>query len=387
MLHRFRLFLALLTLAVPTMAQAQLPVVAPAPAKYRVYLGTYTGEKSKGIYMAEMDARTGALSKPELAAEHASPSFVAIDPKANRLYAVGEVSDFNGKKEGVVSSFSIDEKTGKLTLINQQSSGGAGPCHVSVSPDGKVVAAANYGGGSVCSLTVGSDGKLKPASFVQHEGMGTTPRQKGPHGHSINFSPDGKFAFAADLGLDKVLQYKVTDKGELVPNNPPSADVKPGSGPRHFAFHPSGKYAFVINEMLLTLQPLKYDAEKGTLTPLEAVSTLPPGTTGPGMSTAEVQVHPSGKFVYGSNRGHNTIAVFSFDEATGKLKLVQNQGEGVSTPRNFGIDPTGKFAVVANQSGDSVVVFKINQDSGELTPTDQKIEVGSPVCVKFLAIE
>lgn len=370
-----------------TPAQAQLPVVAPKSSKYRVYLGTYSGPKSKGIYVAEFDATTGKLGKPEVAAELTNPSFVAIDPKANRLYAVGEVADFNGKKEGVVSSLSIDEKTGKLTLIDQESSGGAGPCHVSVSPDGKTVAAANYGGGSVCSMAVADDGKLESRTFIQHEGMGPTQRQKGPHGHSINFSPDGKFAFAADLGLDKLLQYKVNDRGELSANDPPAVDLPAGSGPRHFAFHPSGKYAFVINELDMTLTSLKYNADKGTFTIVETVSTLPPGTTGQGLSTAEVQVHPSGKFVYGSNRGHDTIAVYQFDEGTGKLKLVQNQGEGISTPRNFGIEPGGRWLLVGNQAGDSVVVFKVNQDTGELTPTDQKIEVGTPVCVRFLAIE
>jgi 6-phosphogluconolactonase len=385
--RRFLVAAILAGLSMTTAAQAQLPVVAPQSSKFRVYIGTYSGAKSKGIYVSDFDAATGKLSKPQVAAELTNPSFVAIDPQANRLYAVGEVADFQGKKEGVVSSLEIDEKTGKLRLINQESSGGAGPCHVGVSPDGKVVAAANYGGGSVCSLAVGKDGKLESRTFIQHEGKGGTPRQTEPHAHSINFSADGKFALAADLGLDKILQYKVNERGELSPNDPPFAKLPPGSGPRHFAFHPSGKYAFVINEMNMTMTPLKYDAEKGTLTPLETVSTVPEGTKGDGLSTAEVQVHPSGKFVYGSNRGHDTIAVFQFDEKTGKLKLVQNQGEGIKTPRNFGIDPTGRFALVANQSGDSVIVFKINQDSGELTPTEEQIEVGTPVCVKFLAVE
>ena len=384
-----RLFVSafLAGLAMTTTAQAQLPLVAPQATKYRVYIGTYTGPKSEGIYMAEFDASTGKLSEPKLAAELTNPSFVAIDPKGKRLYAVGEVADFQGKKEGVVSSLSIDDKTGKLTLINQESSGGAGPCHVSVSPDGKTVAAANYSGGSVCSMAVGDGGKLEPRSFIQHEGMGATSRQKGPHGHSINFSADGKYAFAADLGIDQVLQYKVDGDGKLSPNDPPAAKLPPGSGPRHFAFHPSGKWAFVINELNMTMTPLKYDAEKGTLTVLESVSTIPEGTTGKNLSTAEVQVHPSGKFVYGSNRGHNTIAVFQFDEQTGKLKLVQNQGQGIDTPRNFAVDPTGAYVLVANQATHDVIVFKVNQDSGELTPTDQRIEVGTPVCVKFLAIE
>lgn len=385
---RFLLIVAALAgFAMTQTVQAQLPVVAPAATKYRVYLGTYSGAKSKGIYVAEFDATTGKLSKPELAAELTNPSFVAIDPKGKRLYAVGEVADFQGKKEGVVSSLSIDEKTGKLTLINHESSGGGGPCHVSVSPDGKTVAAANYGGGSVCSLTVGKDGKLTPASFIQHEGKGATSRQTAPHGHSINFSADGKFAFAADLGIDKVLQYKVGQDGKLSPNDPPAAVLPPGSGPRHFAFHPSGKWAFAINELNMTMTPLKYDAEKGTLTVMESASTIPEGTTGKNLSTAEVQVHPSGKFVYGSNRGHNTIAVFQFNEQTGKLKLVQNQGEGIDTPRNFSVDPSGAYVLVANQATHDVIVFKVNQDSGELTPTDQRIEVGTPVCVKFLAME
>ena len=257
-----------------------------------------------------------------------------------------------------------------------------------MSPDGKTVGAANYGGGSVCTLRVGEDGKLSPASFIQHEGMGATARQKGPHAHSINFSPDGKYAFAADLGIDKVLQYKVGADGKLSPNDPPAAKLPPGSGPRHFAFHPSGKWAFVINELNMTMTVLKYDEQNGNLTVMKSFSTLPKGVAAEkNFSTAEVQVHPSGKFVWGSNRGHNTIAEFRFDEETGELTLGGNSSGDIDTPRHFAVVPRGNFVLIANQATNTVRSYHVNEDWGELLSTSWKIEVGTPVCVKFLAIE
>lgn len=356
--------------------------------KYRVYIGTYTGKNSKGIYLFEMDPKTGELTSKGLAGETANPSFLAIAPNHKFLYAAGEIDNFNGKKTGAVDAFAIDAATGKLTLLNQQSSGGTGPCHLVVDKLGKNVLVANYGGGSVESLPINDDGKLgEPVSVIQHKGSGTDPaRQKEPHAHSINLDPANKYAFAADLGLDKVFVYPFdAAKGTLTADKVAPGTVAAGSGPRHFAFHPSGKTAYVINEMAMTVTAFKYDPEKGELKEIQTISTLPKGTMGKDLSTAEVVVHPSGKFLYGSNRGHNSIAVFSIDEE-GKLTAVGHQDKGIKTPRNFAIDPSGSFLIVANQDGGSILVFKIDPKTGELTPTEFKGEVASPVCVRFVPV-
>ncbi len=287
-----------------------------------------------------------------------------------------------------MSAFRIEPASGRLELLNQQSSGGAGPCHVTVDPTGRNALVANYGGGSVSVLPLGDDGKLGPASaFVQHQGSSVNPRrQQGPHAHSINLDPAGRFAFVADLGLDKIMVYRFdAAAGTLTPNDPAWAAVAPGSGPRHFAFHPSGKFAYVINELASSLTAFRYDAPRGALEEVQTVSSLPAGPV-EGNSTAEVQVHPSGKFVYGSNRGHDSIAVFAVDGASGKLKLVEHESTQGKTPRNFGVDPTGRFLLACNQASDTIVGFRIDQETGALTPTVQTLSVPSPVCVKFTAL-
>jgi len=364
---------------------------ADAPSgKQRVYFGTYTGKVSKGIYRSELDLSTGKLSPPVLAGEATSPSFLAIAPNEKFLYSVGEISDFGGKPAGAVNAFAIDAATGNLKLLNQQSSVGAGPCHVVVDREGKNVLVANYGGGSAAVLPIQADGKIGEASsFVQHKGTSVDKgRQEAPHAHSINVDAKNRFAFVADLGLDTVQVYRFdSTKGTIAPNDPAASKVAPGSGPRHFAFHPSGKFAYVINEMSLTVTAFQYDADKGQLSTLQTITTLPEGVTDrKGMSTAEVVVHPSGKFLYGSNRGHHSIAAFAIDQSTGKLTAIGHQGKGIKTPRNFNIDPTGHYLLVANQDGDSVVVFKVDQATGKLEPTGSNIEVPTPVCVKFLPL-
>ena len=380
-LFRIALLLSAVGLTVPARAEE-----APARSgKMRVYVGTYTGGKSKGIYVVELDPATGALSAPVLAAQTANPSFLAIHPSHRFLYAVGELDNFKGKKGGAVTAFAIDPKTGKLTQLNQQSSRGNGPCHLVVDAKGKNVLVANYGGGSVAALPIDADGKLREASsFIQHKGSSVDRgRQEGPHAHSINLDAANHFAVAADLGLDKVLVYKFdADKGTLTPNAPPSASVPPGSGPRHFAFHPDRRHAYVINEMKSTVTAFDYDADNGVLKPVQTLSTLPEPVKG--NSTAEVQVHPSGKFVYGSNRGHNSIAIFTVDAKTGRLTAAGHQATGGKTPRNFGIDPTGKWLLAANQDSGTITVFRIDARTGKLEPTEHKAEVGMPVCVKFI---
>jgi 6-phosphogluconolactonase len=352
-----------------------------------VFVGTYTqGTGSEGIYVFRLDNATGELHKVGVAKGVDNPSFLAVHPSGDYLYAVGETGEFRGRRGGAVAAFALDRESGELSFLNDQSSEGGGPCHIVVDATGKAVLVANYGGGSVASLPIGEGGRLEPAATkVQHEGGSVDPRrQAGPHAHSINVDPDNRFAFAADLGLDKILVYQLdAERAELKAHDPPFAMVAPGSGPRHFAFHPSGKFAYVINEMTCTMTAFAYDSEQGTLTEVQTLSTLP-GEVEAGFSTAEVQVHPSGKFVYGSNRGHDSIAVFRVDEQTGKLTAAGHVSTQGRTPRNFGIDRTGRFLLAANQGTGTIVTFQIDQETGDLTPVGEVVEVPAPVCVKFL---
>lgn len=355
--------------------------------KLLVYVGTYTGPKSKGIYRYQLDLATGALTPAGDPTETPSPSFLALHPSNRFLYAANEVSEFEGKKTGMITAFSIDPATGALTKLNQQSSEGTGPCHLVVDLAGKNVLVANYGGGSIASLPLQEDGRLNPAaSAIQHKGAGTTDRQKAPHAHSINVDPNNRFAMAADLGLDKVLVYKFDyTKGTLEANDPPAGLVPAGSGPRHFAFHPSGKNAYVINEMKSTVTAFAYDAEKGALKEIQTITTLPEDFKG-NNSTAEVQVHPSGKFLYGSNRGHDSLAIYAIAE-DGKLTAAGHQSTGGKTPRNFGCDPTGGYVLACNQSSNTIVVFKVDPQSGALKQVGEPVEAPTPVCVKFMPLK
>jgi 6-phosphogluconolactonase len=355
------------------------------PGDAWVFIGTYTGGNSKGIYRAQLARSSGVMSPPELAAEIENPSFLALHPSGKFLYAAGELSNFKGKPGGAVSAFALDAKTGKLTLLNQQSSRGAGPCHLVVDRAGKNVLVANYGGGSVAVLPIDEDGSLQEASaFVQHTGKSVNARrQEAPHAHSINLDPSGRFAVVADLGLDKVLVYRFdSEKGTLTPNDPPHVELAPGAGPRHFAFHPSGRFGYVINEMHSTVTALAYDSNKGELKEIHTISTL--AKPHQGNSTAEVQIDPSGKFLYGSNRGHDSLAIFTIDQETGRLTAAGHQATGGKTPRNFGIDPIGGMLLAANQSSDTVIGFHIDSKTGQLKPTGHRIEVPRPVCVKML---
>ena len=360
---------------------------------YLVYFGTNTNAKngSKGIYVARFNSSSGELTKPELAAEAGNPGFLAIHPSKNTLFAIGDVTGPDGKKGGGISSFAIDAKSGKLTLINQSSAVGSGPCHVNVDATGQMAALANYGSGSVASYSISADGKLsEPASFIQHEGSSVDPkRQTGPHAHSVNFSPDNRFAFACDLGLDKVLIYKVDPaSGKLTPNEPAFTKTPAGGGPRHLAFHPSGKFVFVNNEMAMTETVFAYDTATGAMTEIETVSTLPEADRGkPGLSTAETLAHPNGKNVYVSNRTHDTIAVFACDPATGKLTLIQNVPVEGQIPRNICLDPSGKWLIAAHQNSGTAALFKVSPEDGKLTFTGIKVEVPGSICVRFLAVD
>lgn len=359
---------------------------APADKSLLFYVGTYTRGDSKGIYAFRMDKATGVLTSLGLAAETSNPSFLTLDPASRFLFAVGESNNFDGKPGGAVSAFAINREDGKLTLLNQASSGGAGPCHVAVDHQGKYVLVANYNGGSVSVFPIGADGKLGDSSaFIQHQGSSVNPeRQAGPHAHGVYLDAGNHIAVVADLGLDRLLVYRFDpEKGTLTANDPPFAAIRPGAGPRHFAFHPSGRFAFVINELDSTLTTFQYEPNRAALKELATVSTLPAGFNGKNFP-AEVFVHPSGRFVYGSNRGADNIVIFAFDQATGALTTVGWEPTLGHAPRNFAIDPSGQYLVVANQDSGNIVVFKIDQLTGKLSSAGQKAEVDSPVCIAFV---
>lgn len=366
---------------------------APAAHKdtYFVYVGTYTeeGSTSKGIYAYRFDPKSAKLTSIGLAAQTINPSFLAIHPNHHFVYAVNEVGNYQGQKSGAVSAFAIDPMTGKLTLLNQVASGGADPCYITVDKTGKYVLVANYTGGSIAAFPILANGRLGEASaFIQHTGHGANPqRQEGPHAHSIDLSPDNRFAIVDDLGLDETLVYKFdSEKGSLTINDPAFAKAAPGAGPRHFALHPSGKFGYVIDEMGSTVAAFSFDAAGGVLRPLQTISILPKSFSGHN-DAAEIEVHPSGKFLYASNRGHDSIAVFAIDPNKGTLTSVEYAPTKGQNPRNFAIDPTGTLLFAANEKADNIVVFRINAQTGRLTTTGKVLDIAQPVCVKFVPIE
>jgi len=376
-------------LALLLAAGAGAPATAAPPSTQDlVYIGTYTGAKSRGIYVARFDPASSRLGPPELAAESSNPSFLAPHPDRALLYAANEVSDFEGQPAGSISAFAIDPATGRLRLLNRVSSRGADPCHLVVDGTGKNVLVANYSGGSVASLPIRPDGSLSPASaFVQHRGSSRDPgRQKGPHAHAVQLDPRNRHLLVADLGLDQVLLYRFDAvRGTLEPSVPPYTPLSPGAGPRHLAFGQGGRHLYVVNEMDLTVRVFRYEADR--LVEEQTISTLPAGTKpGKDDSTAEIQVHPSGRFLYASNRGPDTIAVFAVDPANGHLALVEHVPTGGRTPRNFAIEPAGRYLLAANQKSDTVVVFRIDPETGRLSPTGQSVEVGAPVCLTFVRL-
>lgn len=352
----------------------------------RIYFGTYTGGKSQGIYSAAFDPQTGKLGQPALAAEAKNPSFLALHPNRQFLYAVGELNSFNGKPAGAVSAFRIAPDNARLTLLNQEPSGGAGPCHLSVDQSGRCVLVANYGSGSIASLPIKANGELgEPASVIQHQGSSAnSKRQTGPHAHFIRPDPDNRRALVCDLGLDKVLLYDLDPaSATLKPSETPFATLPPGSGPRHFAIHTAGKWVYVVNELACTVSALEYEPKTGALKSVQTISTLPAGET-VANTCAGIDLHPSGKFLYASNRGHDSIAVYAIDPSTGHLSLVQHQSTLGKTPRHFAVVPGGQWLIAENQASDSVVLFRLDPATGKLQPAGQQLEIGSPVCAVFL---
>lgn len=353
---------------------AQTGKQAHSQEKFRVYLGTYTENESKGIYQCELNLKDGSLSAATLAVETNSPSFLAFHPNQKFLYAVNE-------SDASISAYSIDRTTGNLATLNSQPSQGGAPCHLFVDSTGKHVLAANYSGGSCISIPIEVDGKLSTSSsFQQHQG----PKKNA---HSIHLDRANKFALCCDLGLDQVVIHSFDPmRGTLMPHG--TFDTPKGTGPRHFAWSLDGKSAYINGESNMTIIACDYDADKGMLKQREILSTLPKDEDRKGGSTAETVVHPSGKFVYVSNRDpYNSIAVFSIDPKTNKLTAAGHQSEGIQTPRNFAIEPTGEYMLVANQAGGKVIVFRINPSTGQLTPTGSSVKVANPVCVRFMEIK
>ena len=355
---------------------------AAAPHRLRVYVGGRAKGKG-GIHRGHLDLATGAITLTGKTTQVPNPSFLAMHPNGRFLYAVNEVAQWADKPTGAVSAFAIDPGTGALTLLNQGPTGGRGPCHLVVDPTGRNVLAANYGSGSACVLRIGPDGRLgKQTAFVQHEGHSVDPRrQTSPHAHAVNLDAANRFAFVTDLGLDQVLIYRFdAAAGTFAANDPPFVAADPGAGPRHMAFHPSGKYAYVVNELTSSVTAMAYDAAAGRLTPIHTAAGLPKDFDGKN-SGAEIEVHPSGTFVYASMRGHDSIAVFAIDPATGRLTPAGHQSTLGQRPRHFSIDPTGTYLLAANQASGTVVTFRIDAATGALAPTGHSVEVAGPLCV------
>ena len=366
------------------LALPQLSIAKPGPLKeLLVYVGTYTSGKSEGIYLYRLDLNSGALSHVSTTKGVAEPSFLTLAPSRRFLYSVNELENFEGKKSGAVSSFAVDQRTGELHFLNQQPSLGGAPCYVEVDSAGRVVLVANYFGGNVAVLPLKRDGSLGTATDMrQYQGSSVKPEQEGPHAHCIVLDAANKFAYSCDLGTDKVMIFHFDARsGKLLPAEQPSVSVKPGAGPRHLAFHPSGKYIFVLNELDSTVTAFIRDQRKGSLKELQTLTTLPAGFSGKN-SGADIHVSADGRILYSSNRGHDSIAICMID-GRGSLTALGHEPTGGSTPRNFAIDPTGAFLLAANQKSDNIVVFRVDRKTGRLRPTGHQASVPSPVCLKF----
>jgi 6-phosphogluconolactonase len=355
-----------------------------------VYVGTFKRESSKGIYAWQLDMNSGKMEPLGLVADTMRPVFIALHPNRRFLYAVSRPTTVDRTNLGVVHAYAIDTKTARLTSLNSFSTRGIDPAYVAVDRTGQNLLVANFGSnkgnGNVVVFPIKTNGSLAEASdFIEYTGTGVHPqRQQGPHSHAINVSPDNRFAFVIDLGLDKIFVYRFdAEKGKLTPNSPPFVTLAPGAGPRQFVFHPAGKFFYVVNEIQSTLTTFTYVT--GSLKEMQTISTVPQGFSGAN-SAASLQVHPKGRFLYASNRGADDIAVYSIAPRTGTLTLVESVPTQGRTPGSFAIDPGGSWLVVANQSSDSLVLFRIDQQTGRLSSTGQSFEVGTPSCVRILPL-
>lgn len=355
--------------------------------KYLVFIGTYTDKGSEGIYSFNFNQTTGDIGSVELAAVTDNPSFIAIHPNKNFIYAVNEIDNFNNERSGAVSAFEIDINSGKLKLIQQVSSLGAHPAHLSIDQSGKFLLVANYTSGNISVFPIGKDGKLgEHSAFIQNYGSSVNPeRQTSPHAHFIQVTEDNKFVMVADLGTDKILIFKFDSTNGLVkPNDSVSINLDPGSGPRHFSFSPSGNFLYVLNELTSTITVFDFDPATASSQSKQTISTLPENYEGTN-TAAEILVDAKGKFLYSSNRGDDSIVQFSIDPVSGMLTPMKWVSSGGKAPRNFEIDPTGRWLFSANQNSDNIILFKIDQNNGRLITANQTINIKSPVCIKFIS--
>lgn len=362
-----------------------ISALAASPGSYQVFVGTYTGPQSKGIYSFQFDPSTGKATAPQLAAETENPSFLAIDPHHHFLYAVNEVGNYRGTNSGAVSVFALDPASWKLTFLQQVPSLGADPAYVTLDNSGKDLLVANYTGGNVAVFPIQPDGKLgEHTSLDQHHGSSVDPeRQKEPHAHSIQMTNDNRFALSADLGTDKVVIDRFdAAHGTLIANQPPSASVEAGAGPRHVAFAPSGKFVYVLNEMATTVDVFALDPHSGAMRELQTIPTVEkhdPANTG-----AEILLDRPGRFLYTSTRAIDIITEYAVDKNSGKLTLVARTSSVAKTPRFFTLDPTGQWMFVAGQDSNDIAIFRVDKTTGKLTPADTRVEVGAPVCLVFV---
>ena len=347
-----------------------------------VYFGSHRAGPNIGFSRAHFDTDTGALTKPEFILEARAPAFFIVAPDGRHLYTC------NSGSPGGVAAYAIEPHTGRLAFLNRELAGGGDTSYISLDRTGRFALAANYDGGSIAVFALAPDGLLGDwTAFVQHAGHGVNPqRQAQPHPHSIVVDPTNRFALVPDLGLDRVFVYRFDAKsGSLAPNDPPFASVAPGSGARHIKFHPNGRWAYLINEIASTVIAFDWDSAKGTLSEFQTISTLPAGFKG-GSACAEIEIHPSGRFLYGSNRGHDSLAAFAIDPATGRLSLIQVEPSGGKTPRNFAFDPTAKWIVCTNHDSDNAVVFRVDGDTGRLARAGDPVAVPYPFCERFLPV-
>lgn len=357
-------------------------------SKLRIYFGTYTGKGSDGIYTSLFSVVTGEMSEPVLAIKTDNPSFLTIHQNGKFLYAVNELGEYQGQPTGAVTAFAINRSDGSLTLLNQVPSHGGAPCHLSLDRSERFLFVANYSGGSIAVLPVNTDGKLGQAtSIVQFQGSGKdSVRQQSPHAHFVQSTPDNRFVLVADLGTDRIMIFRFdASTGELTRNDPPHTELEPGAGPRHLVMTPLGTTIFVLNELNSTIARFEWGAPSGTMTKGETVSTLPPDFTGPN-TAAEILVDSQGKFVYASNRGHDSIVRVAID-TDGKLSVKDWTPSGGQAPRHIGIDPSGRWLFASNQRSDIIALFKIDATTGALTQSPASVKVTSPVCLQFMPKE
>lgn len=353
-----------------------------------VYIGTYTlNSDSEGIYVYQFDLSNGSLTRVGLTSGIDNPSFLTITTDGQYLYAVNEVAEVDGVLGGSVSGYAINNQTGALTYLNSQSTHGEYPCHVSMDQSEQYLVVSNYMGGNIAMLPIKKDGTIGFATdVVQHEGFSKVnpERQEAPHAHSATITPDNKFALVADLGKDMLISYKLDlKKGKLLSYEKKQIYEAPGDGPRHMDFHPNGRFVFLLNELGNTINSYRYESEKGTLKLVDTIYSLPDDFNGDSIA-ADIHVHPNGKFLYASNRGHDSLIICKINEGDGTLKYIAHQSSLGQHPRNFSIDPTGNYLLVANKDSNNIVIFSINQDSGLLTSMSEVIELPQPVCIHFL---